>query len=336
MVTHKAFRSRHRRRPRPRIRPRGVMECGVLEYCAKAEKHPRSGLEILKVLPIGVVQLFSGLSAPAADDQKTAQPAVTRIAEIERDLQGRLGVAILDTANGRSIDYHAKDRFPMCSTFKWLAAAAVLKRVDQNQERLDRKLSYGPADMLEWAPITENHVQEGSMTLDALCAAAIEYSDNTAGNLLLQTIGGPHGLTEFVRSIGDPITRLDRNEPTLNTAIKGDERDTTTPASMLKDLKSLLVDQELSAGSQQKLEGWLIKNTTGDKRLRAGLPSTWQIGDKTGTGPKNGATGDVAIARPPNRAPILIVVYTVESSASSDKINQAFADVGKVVGETFR
>jgi beta-lactamase class A len=288
----------------------------------------------LKVLPIGLVHLFLGLSAPA--DQTTTQPAVTRIAEIERDLQGRLGVAILDTANGRSIEYHANDRFPMCSTFKWLAAAAVLTRVDQNQERLDRKIAYGAADMLEWAPITEKHVQQGGMTLDALCAAAIEYSDNTAGNLLLQTIDGPHGLTEFVRSIGDPMTRLDRNEPTLNTAIKGDERDTTTPASMLTDLKSLLVDKKLSPASQQKLEGWLIKNTTGDKRLRAGLPLTWQVGDKTGTGPKNGATGDVAIARPPNREPILIVVYTFESSASSDKINQAFADVGRVVGEEFR
>jgi beta-lactamase class A len=288
-----------------------------------------------KVLLIGGVQLLLGLTAAAADEQKTAPPAATRIAEIQRDLQGRLGVVILDTANNRSIEYHANDRFPMCSTFKWLAAAAVLKRVDENREHLDRKIAYGPADMLEWAPITEKHVQEGEMTLDALCAAAIEYSDNTAGNLLLQTIGGPQGLTEFVRSIGDPVTRFDRNEPTLNTAIKGDERDTTTPASMLNDLKSLLVDQKLSAASQQNLEGWLTKNTTGAKRLRAGLPSTWQVGDKTGTG-NNGATGDVAIARPPNRAPILIVVYTVESSAPSDKINQAFADIGTVVGETFR
>jgi beta-lactamase class A len=152
------------------------MECGVLEHCAKAEKHPRSGLELLKVLPIGVVQLFLALSAAA--DQTSAQPGVTRIPEIERDIQGRLGVAILDTANGRSIEYHANDRFPMCSTFKWLAAAAVLKRVDQNQEHLDRKISYGPADMLEWTPITKKHVQEGSMTLDALCAVESSASSD--------------------------------------------------------------------------------------------------------------------------------------------------------------
>jgi len=286
----------------------------------------------LKVLLIGVVQIFLGLSARAADDQTTAQPAATRIAEIERDLQGHLGVAILDTANGRRIDYHATDRFPMCSTFKFLLSGAVLQRVDKQQEQLDRKIVYSSADLLEWAPVTKQHVQEGNMTVDALCAAAVEYSDNTAANLLLQTVGGLRGLTEFVRSLGDPVTRLDRNEPNLNTAIKGDDRDTTTPAAILNDLKSLLLGEKLSAAGRQRLEGWLVKNTTGDKRLRAGLPSTWQIGDKTGTG-ENGARGDVAIARPPDRAPILIVVYTVGSPAPSEKINEAFAAIGKLVGE---
>ena len=287
-----------------------------------------------KVLLIGGIQLLLGLTAAAADGRRAALPAAARIAEIERDLQGRLGVAILDTANNKSIDYHAADRFPMCSTFKWLLAAAVLQRVDNQKEQLDRKITYGQTDLLEWAPVTKQHVRDGSMTVDALCAAAVEYSDNPAANLLLQTVDGPHGLTEFFRSLGDSVTRLDRIEPDLNTAIKGDERDTTTPAAMLKDLKSLLLDETLSAAGRQRLEGWLMKNTTGDKRLRAGLPSTWQIGDKTGTG-ENGARGDLAIGRPPNRAPILIVVYTVESHAPDDKLNAAFAAIGKLVGEEF-
>ena len=287
-----------------------------------------------KALLVGGVQLWLGLTAPAADEQKSGQPAAAGIAEIERDLQGRIGVAILDTANNRSITYRATDRFPMCSTFKFLAVAAVLSRVDKKDEQLDRSIPYGPDDLLDWAPVTKEHVQQGNMTVDALCAAAIDYSDNTAANLLLQTIGGPHGFTEFVRSLGDPITRLDRNEPDLNTAIKGDERDTTTPAAMLNDVKLLLLGETLSAASRQQLEAWLIKNTTGDKRLRAGLPSTWQVGDKTGTG-DNGARGDIAIVRPPNRAPILVFVYTVESAAPSDKINDAFAAIGKLVGERF-
>jgi beta-lactamase class A len=285
-----------------------------------------------QALLIGGVQLWLGLTAPAADEQKSGQTAAAGIAEIERDLQGRIGVAILDTANNRSIAYHATDRFPTCSTFKFLVAAAVLNRVDKKEEQLDRLIPYGPADLLDWAPVTKEHVQEGSMTVAALCSAAIDYSDNTAANLLLQTIGGPHGLTEFVRSLGDPITRLDRNEPTLNTALKGDDRDTTSPSSMLKDMQGLLLGQKLAA--QQQLEAWLDANTTGDKRLRAGLPPGWQVGDKTGTG-ENGATGDIAIVRPPNRAPILVVVYTFESAASSEKINSAFEAIGKLIGERF-
>jgi beta-lactamase class A len=293
-------------------------------------------------LLIGAVQLTFGPvaiglaseSVLQADEQKTDQPAVASIARIEQALGGRLGVAVLDTGGGRRLEYHAGDRFPICSTFKFLAAAAVLQKVDKKELQLDRKISYGPADLLEWAPITKQHVQEGSMILHALCAAAIEYSDNTAGNLLLQTIGGPPGLTEFVRSLADSVTRLDRNEPTLNTAIKGDERDTTSPASMLTDLKTLLLGDTLSAASRQQLEVWLVKNTTGDKRLRAGLPATWQVGDKTGTG-ENGARGDIAIVRPPNRAPILVAVYTAESAAPNEKINEAFAAIGRVVGDGF-
>jgi beta-lactamase class A len=287
-----------------------------------------------KALLVGGVQLLLGLTAPAADEQKPGQPAAAGIAEIERDLQARIGVAVLDTANNRSIAYHATDRFPICSTFKFLAAATVLQRVDKKEEQLDRKISYGRSDLLDRAPVTKEHVEEGKMTVDALCAAAIDYSDNTAANLLLQTIGGPPGLTQFVRSLGDPITRLDHNEPALNAAVNGDEHDTTTPAAMLNDVKLLLLGETLSAAGRQRLEDWLIKNTTGDKRLRAGLPSIWQVGDKTGTG-ENGARGDVAIARPPNRAPILMVVYTVESLAPSNKIDEAFAKIGKLVGKSF-
>ena len=172
------------------------------------------------------------------------------------------------------------------------------------------------------------------MTVRDLGAAVIGYSDNTAANLLLKAIGGPEGLTRYARSVGDPVTRLDRTEPTLNTALDGDERDTTTPEAMLQDLRELLLADKLSAGSRQLLEGWLIANTTGDKRLRAGLPNGWRVGDKTGTG-ENGSLGDIAIVWPPDRAPILVVVYTQGSTAGEAKLNAAFAAVGRLVGEGF-
>src|SRR5262245_28276903 len=173
------------------------------------------------------VLLLAAASASAAEREFENQ-----VATIEARTGGRTGVAALDTGSGKRLDYRAEERFPMCSTFKLLAAAAVLKRVDEKQEQLDRFVSYDPKDILEYAPVTKAHLKEGGMTLGALCAAAIEESDNTAGNLLLDAIGGPPGVTNFARSLGDQVTRLDRKEPDLNSAIPGDDRDTTTPGSM--------------------------------------------------------------------------------------------------------
>ncbi|HKQ38103.1 MAG TPA: class A beta-lactamase, partial [Verrucomicrobiae bacterium] len=207
-----------------------------------------------------------------------------RIARIEGRIGGNIGVAALDTKSGKRISYRAKERFPMCSTFKFLAAAAVLKRVDNKQEQLDRFVRYGPDVILEYAPVTKEHLKEGGMTIGDLCAAAIEMSDNTAGNLLLDSIGGPEGLTRFARSLGDAITRLDRKEPELNSAIAGDERDTTTPDSMLVDMKNLLIGDALSQVSRIHLERWLQNNKTGAAMIRAAVPAGWTVGDKTGRG----------------------------------------------------
>src|SRR6059058_2391154 len=171
-----------------------------------------------------------GGSSAAASTPPTTSHFQNRIAAIETRTGGRIAVAALDTGNSKRLDYRLQERFPMCSTFKFLAAAAVLKRVDEKQEKLERFVPYDAKDILEYAPVTKEHLKDGGMALGALCAAAIEQSDNTAGNLLLNAIGGPAGLTNFVRTLGDRVTRLDRIEPELNSAIPGDERDTTTPA----------------------------------------------------------------------------------------------------------
>ncbi|HEU5313598.1 MAG TPA: class A beta-lactamase, partial [Candidatus Udaeobacter sp.] len=213
----------------------------------------------------------------------------------------------LDTGNSKRIDYRPEQRFPMCSTFKFLAAAAVLKRVDEKQEKLERFVPYDAKDILEYAPVTKEHLKEGGMTLRALCAAAIEQSDNTAGNLLLDAIGGPAGLTNFVRSLGDRVTRLDRIEPELNSAIPDDERDTTTPEAICSDMQTLLLGDALSQASRLQLEDWLQRNETGGPMIRARVPKTWIVGDKTGRG-SNGAMNDIAILRPPDRAPILLAI----------------------------
>jgi len=273
------------------------------------------------------VALLAVTSALLADD------VADRIASIEAHSGGRIGVAALDTGSSKRLEYRPTERFPMCSTFKLLAAAAILQRVDRKQERLDRFVPYGEKDILEYAPVAKEHLKEGGMRLGALCQAAIEQSDNTAGNLLLDAIGGPVGLTNFARSLGDQVTRLDRKEPELNSAITGDDRDSTTPASMQADLLRLLTGDALSQSSRQQLEDWLQGNTTGASMIRAGVPAIWKVGDKTGRC-GNGATNDVAILRPPDRAPILVAIYTIGSSAPVNERDTVLANVAKIVSES--
>ena len=256
-----------------------------------------------------------------------------RILSIEQRTGARIGVAALDTGSGKRLDYRSEERFPMWSTFKFLAAAAILKRVDDGQEKLDRFIHYGAKDILEYAPVTKAHLNEGGMTLGALCAAAIGQSDNTAGNLLLDTIGGPAGLTNFARSFGDEMTRLDRKEPDLNSVSPGDERDTTTPAEMRADMQRLLLGNVLSESSRHQLDDWLRYNETGTLMVRAGVPKTWTVGDKTGRC-GNGATNDVAIIRPPGRAPILVAIYSMGSASSAEDRTAIVAEAARAVVES--
>jgi beta-lactamase class A len=252
-----------------------------------------------------------------------------RLEALERRHGGRLGVSILDTASGERAGHRADERFPMCSTFKFLAAAQVLARVDRGGEELQRRIVYASEDLVAYSPETEKRVGAPGMTLAELCHAAITLSDKTAGNLLLDSFGGPAGLTAFVRSLGDGVTRLDRRETELNEATPGDPRDTTTPAAMLDDMRRLLLGGVLSPASRKQLADWLLANTTGGSRLRAGLPGDWRVGDKTGTS-DNGASNDIAIVWPPGRAPLLVTAYYAESSVPQETRNAVLAEVGKI------
>ena len=252
----------------------------------------------------------------------------TKFAELEASTGRRIGVAAFDSARKKRIEYHGEQHFLMCSTFKVLAVAAVLKRVDAGQEKLDRFVPYDEKQVLEYAPVTREHVKEGGMTLEALCAAAISQSDNTAANLLLETIGGPKGVTELARALGDDSTRLDRMEPELNIATDGDDRDTTTPAAMCRDLEQLLTSDFLSQTARRRLEGWMQSNQTGAKLIRASIPADWKVGDKTGRSGK-GATNDIAILRPPSGGPIFLAIYTIDPAASSEEREKLVADAAK-------
>lgn len=265
-------------------------------------------------------------NAVAADE---ADVLTTRLAELEAGSGGRLGACMLDTATGAIRGHRLDERFPLCSTFKVLAAGLVLSRVDQHQEQLDRRVNYQQQDLVTYSPATEKHVADG-MTMAELCAAAITLSDNTAGNLLLASFGGPAALTAFARRLGDDVTRLDRNETDLNEALPGDPRDTTTPRAMAETMRKLTLGDALSPASREQLVAWLKANTTGGARLRAGLPSDWVVGDKTGTG-ERGTANDAAVMWPPGRPPVIVTFYLTGATAAREKQNATISAAGAAV-----
>jgi beta-lactamase class A len=276
--------------------------------------------------------LASGMTRRAAAEPFDTLPA--RLARIEAEFGGRLGVAVLDTATSRLAGHRQAERFPMCSTFKAPLTAAVLARVDAGEERLDRRIRVTRADIITWSPVTEKRIGGEGMTIAELCDATMTLSDNTAANLLLASVGGPAGYTAWLRRTGDDVTRLDRTEPTLNEALPNDPRDTTTPAAMAATLRRLALGEILSTTSRARFVTWLRGNRTGDARLRAGLASGWQVGDRTGTGARNTSNVIGVMWPPAGRAPLVVTAFLTEGAREGARRDAALAAVGAAVTGT--
>ncbi|MBL8682756.1 MAG: class A beta-lactamase [Myxococcales bacterium] len=261
-------------------------------------------------------------------------------AAIERRVGGRVGLFAFDTndPSRRVVEHRADERFAMASTFKWALAAAVLARVDRGELSLEQRVPIAERDLLAWAPVVRARLGEGSLSIEELCEASVVSSDNSAANLLLPLVGGPAGWTTFARRAGDCASRLDRDEPSLNTNIVGDVRDTTTPRAMARLLAAALgyarstpcaqaESLALSVASRERLRRWMLATTTGRARLRAGLSRDWVVGDKTGTGERN-AVNDVAFAERPGRpGAIVIALYLSDSVETIEVLQQVHRDV---------
>ncbi|HNX77884.1 MAG TPA: class A beta-lactamase [Candidatus Rifleibacterium sp.] len=251
------------------------------------------------------------------------------IKNIETRLKARVGVAVHEPADDMLWLYRADERFPMCSTFKTLACAALLYRIDKGEDSLDRFVPISLQHIASYSPVTELHVG-GSMSLFDLCAATMKTSDNTAANLILDAIGGPASLTAFIRMSGDLTTRLDRRETDLNEATPGDFRDTTTPSAMARTVERLVLGQILSPKSRQQLKNWMLANEVAGKLIRAGVPVDWIVADRSGAG-GHGSRAIVAIMWPPKAGPIVAAIYLTETEASFDERNAAIAEIGRFI-----
>lgn len=266
--------------------------------------------------------LSFGMAAAAGD------PVLQAAQAAEDALKARVGLVVHDTGSGQSWQYRADERFPMASTVKALICGALLNR---GPEAMNQLVRLRPDDLLSYAPTTRDLIGQ-DVAASQLCAITLRNSDNTAANVVLQVIGGPAGVTAFLRSVGDPVSRLDRNEPSLNEATPGDPRDTTTPQAMAQTMQALVLGNALHADARRQLTDWLIRNEVGGPLLRAGIPGDWRIADRTGSG-GFGTRGIVAVMWPPRRAPIVAAIYLTETDAAMDARNAAIAAIGKAIAQ---
>lgn len=272
-------------------------------------------------------------TVPAPDNQKTSA-AQDLLAQLEAHSGGRLGVAAFDVANNAQILHRADERFPLCSTFKVIAVGAVLSQSTKQPSLMQQRIDYGSNDLVAHSPITGKQLGQG-MTVADLCAAAIQYSDNTAANLLMKLLGGPSAVTAFAHAIGDETFRLDRWETELNTAVPGDPRDTSTPNNMARSLQGLALNNVLADAQRDQLQTWLRGNTTGATRIRAGVPQAWMVGDKTGSG-DHGTTNDLAVLWPTTGSPLVVAIYFTQAAKTAPWRDDVVANAARIVTDALQ
>lgn len=267
---------------------------------------------------------------PAPSAIAAGDGLIDSVKVVEARLGGRVGVAIYNGETGRSWEHRAEERFPMSSTFKSFACAAVLSRVDAGKESLERVVKIAKSDLVSYSPVTKKRTGPNGMTMWQVCEAAVTVSDNTAGNIILKSMNGPAGFTAYMRLIGDQTTRLDRWETDLNQGKPGDERDTTTPKAAAKSLRKLLFGDVLSIQSRKRLTDWMLNNKVGDALFRSVLPAGWRIADKTGGG-GHGSRALIAVMWPPESKPVIAAVYLNGNDATFADRNAAIAEIGAAI-----
>ncbi len=299
-----------------------------MRYWRNTEFGRRDFLGAAVVLPLAACAGCTS-GAPSAATSTAVNDLSSRLEEVERRYEGRLGVYVPASARSGAIAYRADERFAFCSTFKAPLVAAVLHQYPTSH--LDTMVRFTRADVNSISPVTEQHVDTG-LTVGQLCDAAIRYSDGTAANLLLTEVGGPTGFTDYLRRLGDNTSRLDQSEPELNRDAPNDTRDTTTPHAIALVFQQLLLGDALPPDKRTLLTDWMTRNTTGGKRIRAAFPADWKVADKTGSG-DYGRANDVAVVWPPTGMPHVVAIYTdIVGGGYDAQPNEAFvADAARVV-----
>ncbi len=227
------------------------------------------------------------------------------ILDIDRGLDGVMGVAIVDLTDGHKYLLHANDVYPQASSIKICVLAELYRQAQQGKLKLTDLYTVNAADLVQDSDImgglTPGVTQ---ITLRDLATMMVAVSDNSATNVLIDRVGIDN-VNAFLNAQGLRDTRLRRKMMDLKAATEGREN-VSTPNEMLNLLQALYRGEILN--KEMTADFFKVLSTHKDSWIPRNLPDDLKIADKPGA--LEGVRNDSGVIFVDKRPYVLCVMTT--------------------------
>ena len=292
-------------------------------------------LPLNALLPIVLAALAQ--SSPAPD---SASAAIVRAAqEAEKASGAVVGVSVLHLESGRHASFRGGERFQMASVFKVPVAIAVFGAVEKGTLRLDEEVEIRPSERRKVGPLDDEWKPGMRVTVGRMVDVMLVFSDNTAADKLCALLGGPRAVERDLASRGVAGVRISLDEKGMGAAMVKDlaafelgAENGASPDAIAALLARLFRGELLSRASTDRILDAMRRCSTGDRRLRAGLPKDTEVFDKTGT--VRSCSNDAGIVRLPDGTHFALAVF-VRGGTVAVARDAAIASVARAAWQAF-
>ncbi|MDW4262139.1 class A beta-lactamase [Staphylococcus saprophyticus] len=251
------------------------------------------------------------------------------IDQIENEYNTKVGIYGINTENGKAYQHNADERFAFASTYKAIDSGILLNKVAPSE--LNKKVEINESEIVANSPVTEQYIGK-TMSLKTLIKASMLQSDNTANNKIMQELGGVNGLKHELVQLGDDVSEPQRLEPELNYFDPNSKADTTTPRAAAQTLNSILTSNEMNESNLSLLKQTMIENKKGDTLIKAGMPNSYTVGDKSGQALTYATRNDLAFIYPKGQdKPIILAIYSKQDQKDAKPNDKVISDSAREV-----
>ena len=227
------------------------------------------------------------------------------IQDVDRNLDGVMGVAIVDLTDGHRYLLHANDIFPQASSIKICVLAELYRQAQQGKLKLTDLYTVNSSDLVPDSDIMGGLTPGVTrVTLRDLATMMVAVSDNSATNVLIDRVGMDN-VNTFLSSQGLTQSRLRRKMMDVKAAAEGREN-VSTPSEMMKLLQSLYQGQILN--KEMTNDFFKVLSTHKDSWIPRNLPEGLKIADKPGS--LEGVRNDSGVVFVDKRPYVICVMTT--------------------------